>query len=127
MPQIPIIVPLIVVGLVVGSIVKSKSLKISKKKLASASLVAGVLNSVHAYLLYSLASAQTAARVTGATRTAFASTSEGAFVVASFLAGPLIVLLVLGIAMAYVRIRRGEEPEELPEQAPEEEPTLTPS
>lgn len=127
MPQIPIIVPLIVVGLVVGSIVKSKSLRISKKKLASASLVAGLLNSIHAYLLYSLAPAQTAPRFAGATMTAPASTSEVAFVAASFLVGPLVVLLVLGIAMAYVRIRRGEEPEGLPEQAPEEEPTLTPS
>jgi hypothetical protein len=128
MPQIPIIVPLIVVGLVVGSIVKSKSPGISKKKLASASLVAGLLNSIHAYLLYLLAPAQTATRVTGAARTAsLASTSEEAFVAASFLAGFLIVLLVLGIAMAYVRIRRGEELAEVPELATEEEPTLTPS
>jgi hypothetical protein len=128
MPQIPIIVPLIVVGLVVGSIVKSKSPRISKRKLASASLVAGLLNSIHAYLLYSLAPAQTATRVTGAPTTAsLAPTSEGAFVAASFLAAFLIVLLVLGIALAYVRIRRGEELEEVPEQASEEEPTLTPS
>ena len=128
MPQIPIIVPLIVVGLVVGSIIKSKSPRISKKKLASASLVAGLLNSIHAYLLYSLAPAQTAARFTGAPTTALlAPTSEGAFVAASFLAAFLIVLLVLGIALAYVRIRRGEELVEAPELAAEEEPTLTPS
>lgn len=125
MPQIPIIVPLIVVGLVVGSILKSKSPMISKKKFASASVVAGLLNSIYAYLLYLLTPTQTA---TGFTRTAsLAPTSEGAFVLASFLAAFLIVLLVLGIAMAYVRIRRGEELEEFPEQASEEEPTLTPS
>ena len=125
MPQIPIIVPLIVVGLVVGSILKSKSPMISKKKFASASVVAGLLNSIYAYLLYLLTTAQTA---TGFTRTAsLAPTSEGAFVVASFLAAFLIVLLVLGVAMAYVRTRRGEELEEFPEQASEEEPTLTPS
>jgi hypothetical protein len=56
-----------------------------------------------------------------------ASTSEGAFVASSFLAAFLIVLLVLGIALAYVRIRRGEELVEAPELAAEEEPTLTPS
>jgi hypothetical protein len=125
MPQIPIIAPLIVVGLVVGSILKSKSSRISKKKFASTSLVAGLLNSIHAYLLYLLTPAQTA---TGFTRTAsLAPTSEEAFVVASFLAAFLIVLLVLGIAMAYARIRREEGLEEVPEQASEEEPTLTPS
>ena len=125
MSQIPIIAPLIVVGLVVGSILKSKSSRISKKKFASTSVVAGLLNSIHAYLLYLLTPAQTA---TGFTRTAsLAPTSEEAFVVASFLAAFLIVLLVLGIAMAYVRIRREEELEEFPEQASEEEPTLTPS
>ena len=128
MPQIPIIIPLIVVGLVVGSILKSKSSKISKKKLASASLVVGLLNSVYAYLLYSLAPTQTATRFAGAARTAsLAPTSQEAFVAASFLAGFLTVLLVLGVAMAYVRIRRGEELEEIPEQDSEEEPTLTPS
>jgi uncharacterized membrane protein len=132
MPQIPIIVPLIVVGLVVGSILKSKSSRISKKKFASASVVAGLLNSIHAYLLYSLAPTQTATRVTGVPTggppvEGLASTSLGAFLVASFLAAFLIVLLVLGIAMAYVRIRRGEELEEVPEQDSEEEPTLTSS
>jgi len=133
MPQIPIIVPLIVVGLVVGSIVKFKSPRISKKKLASASLVAGLLNSIHAYLLYLLAPAQIPTRVTGIPTTGptalegFASTSEVSFVAASFLAAFLIVLLVLGIALAYVRIRRGEELVEIPEQTPEAEPTLTPS
>jgi F0F1-type ATP synthase assembly protein I len=50
-----------------------------------------------------------------------------AFVASSFLAAFLIVLLVLGIALAYVRIRRGEELVEAPELAAEEEPTLTPS
>lgn len=125
MPQIPIIVPLIVVGLVVGSIIKSKSPMISKKKFASASVVAGLLNSIHAYLLYLLTPAQTATRFT---KTAsLASTSEEAFVAASFLAGFLIVLLVLGVAMAYVRIRKEEELEEVSEQVSEEEPTLAPS
>ena len=132
MPQIPIIVPLIVVGLVVGSMLKSKSPKISRKRLASASLVAGLLNSIHAYLLYLLTPTRTAYSATGAPTggpplQGLASTSVGAFVASSFLAAFLIVLLVIGIAMAYVRIRRGEELVEAPELAAEEEPTLTPS
>jgi hypothetical protein len=132
MPQVPIIVPLIVVGLVVGSILKSKSPKISRRRLASASLVAGLLNSIHAYLLYLLTPTRTAASFGGAAAGALplqglASTSEWAFVAASFLAAFLIVLLVIGIAMAYARARRGEELVEAPELAAEEEPTLTPS
>jgi hypothetical protein len=132
MPQIPVIVPLIVVGLVLGAIVKSKRARISKRKLASASLVAGLLNSTHAYLLYSLAPTQTVASVTGVPTGAppmegLAFASEEAFVAASFLAALLIVLLVLGIAMVYVRLRRGEELVEVPEQTPEAEPALTPS
>jgi hypothetical protein len=38
-----------------------------------------------------------------------------------------MVLLVFGIAMVYVRIRRSEELVEAPELVAEEEPTLTPS
>jgi formate hydrogenlyase subunit 3/multisubunit Na+/H+ antiporter MnhD subunit len=131
MPQIPIIVPLIVVGLVIGSILKSKSPKISRKKLASASLVAGLLNSIHAYLLYSLTPTRTAASFGGAATGAppmggLASTSEVAFVATSFLSAFLMILLVLGIAVAYVRIRRSEELDEAPEQTSEAEPTITP-
>jgi hypothetical protein len=54
-------------------------------------------------------------------------TSWIAFVAGSFFTGFLIVLAVLGIAMVYGRVRKGEELEELPELAPEGEPTLTPS
>ena len=133
MPQIPIIVPLIVVGLVVGSTIKSKSPRISKKKLASASVAAGLLNSVHAYLLYLFAPVQIPTRVTGIPTTGttalegFASTSEASFVVASFLAAFLIVLLVLGVAMAYARVGRGEELRETAELTSEEEAALTAS
>jgi hypothetical protein len=132
MPQIPIIVPLIVVGLVFGATIRSKSSRISKRKLASASLAAGLLNSVHAYLLHSLAPTQTTARVTEVLTGAplvggLGSASEEAFIAASFLAALLMVLLVLGIAMAYVRIRGGEEPAEALEQTSETEPALIPS
>jgi hypothetical protein len=131
MPQIPIIVPLIVVGLVVGSILKSKSPRISRKRLASASLVAGLLNSIHAYLLYSLTPTRTAVSATRVPMGAppmegLASTSEGGFIAGSFLSAFLMILLVLGIAMAYVRIRRSEELDEAPEQTSEAKPTITP-
>jgi len=133
MPQIPIIVPLIVVGLAVGSTIKSKGPRISKKKLASASLAAGLLNSIHAYLLYLLAPVQIPTSVTGipttgpTALTGFAPTSEVPFVVASFLAAFLMVLLVLGVAMAYARVGRGEELREAAEVTSEEGAVLRPS
>lgn len=133
MPQIPIILPLIVIGLVVGSTIKSKSPRISKKKLASASVVGGLLNSIQAYFLYLLAPAQIPSRVTGIPPTeltalqGFASTSEVSFLVASFLAAFLMVLLVLGVAMVYARVGRGEELREIAEITSEEEAVLRPS
>lgn len=133
MPQIPIIIPLIVVGLVVGSTIKSKSTRISKKKLTSASLAAGLLNSIHAYLLYLLVPAQIPTRLTGIVTTGttalegFAATSEVPLVVASFLTGFLMVFLVLGVAMAYARVGRGEEFREAAKMTPEEEAALSPS
>jgi len=132
MPQIPIITPLIVLGLVFGSALKSKSRGISKKKLASASLAAGVLNSIHAYLLYLLTPTRLAVPFAGIPTTSataiegFASTSEVSFVGASFLAAFLMVFLVLGVAMAYARVGRGEELREAEEVTPEEA-TLTAS
>jgi len=133
MPEIPIIVPLIVVGLVVGSIVKSKNPKISKKKLGSASLAAGLLNSIYAYLIYSLVPTQVAAGAAGvpqggpAMPIGLASTSVVSFVAASFLAAFLLVPLVLGVAAAYARVRKREEIEEAAGVASEEEAGLTPN
>jgi len=130
MPEIPIIVPLIVVGLVVGSILKSKDPTISKKKLGSASLVAGLLNSVYAYLMYSLVPTQIAAGAAGvpqggpAMPTGLASTSVVSFTAASFLAAFLLVLLVLGVAAIYARVGKREEIEEAAEVASEEEAAL---
>jgi uncharacterized membrane protein len=133
MPQIPIIIPLIVVGLVVGSIVKSRSPRISKKKLAWASLVAGLLNSIYAYLTYSLVptqiptGAQSVLQGRSPSPTGLASTSVVSFVAASFLAAFIMVLLVLGVAIAYARIRKGEESREAAETTSEEEAALTSS
>jgi len=129
MPEIPIIIPVIVAGLAVGSVIKSKSPRISKKKFASASLVAGSLNAVYAYLVYMFTP-----RVTFPTGTTLprgsltsTSTSELPFVGASFLTGFLIVSAILGIAIVYARIHRGGELEEVPELSSEEESTLRPS
>jgi len=121
MPQIPIVIPVIVAGITVGSVMKSKSSTISKRKLISASLVAGLLNAIHAYVVNSLSSQQT---FVARANFSVPQTSWIPFVVASLLGGFLIVLAVLGIAMIYARVRRGAE-EELPELAPE--PKLTPS
>ena len=139
MPQIPIILPMIILGLVVGSIIKSQSPRISKKKLASASLGAGLLNSIHAYLLYLLTPAQSAAGSTGVPPTGtftppttgalpqgIASTSEASFVAASFLTAFLVVLLVLGVAALYARVGKGEDFQEAAEvtsETSEEEAT----
>jgi len=117
MPEIPIIIPVVVAGLAVGSVIKSKSPRISKKKLASASLVAGLLNAVHAYLLYLFA------RGLSVQNLFILPSSELAFVMASLLAGFLIVFAILGIAVAYARIRKGEELE-VTELSSEEESML---
>ena len=125
MPQIPVLIPVIVAGLAVGSVIKSKTPRISKKKLLSASLVAGLLNGVYAYVVYSFSPRQASFR--GAS-SAFSipSTSWDVFVATSVLSGFLVVLAVLGIAMVYARTRKGEEIEELSQLTSEEEPTLTP-
>jgi hypothetical protein len=130
MPQVPIIIPVIVAGIAVGSVIKSKSPKISRRKLASASLAAGLLNAVHAYVVDMISPRQTFTRAASSaipTQFSAITTSPVGLVVASFLAGFLIVVGVLGIAIVYVRIRKEEEPEEPSEPASEEEPALTAS
>jgi formate hydrogenlyase subunit 3/multisubunit Na+/H+ antiporter MnhD subunit len=121
MPQIPIIIPVIVAGIAVGSVIKSQSPRISRRKLMSASLVAGLLNAINAYAVDYLTPRQTFA---GASFTV-PQTSWIVFVVASFIGGFLIVLAVLGIAMIYARRGKGTE-EELPELLSETEPKVTP-
>jgi len=123
MPEISIIIPMIVTGVAVGSLIRSKSPRISKRMLVSASLIAGLLNGVYGYVVYSFSPQPTFPRGVSF----IAQTSWVEFVVGSFLAGFFIVLAVLGIAMMYARIRKGEELEELPELASEQESKLTPS
>jgi predicted cobalt transporter CbtA len=130
MPQIPIIIPVIVAGIAVGSAIKSQT-RISRRKLMSASLVAGVLNAINAYVVNSLSPQQTFTRAsfTGAqaANISFPQTSWIVFVVASFIGGFLIVLGVLGIAMIYARKGEGAEQEELSELVPQPELKVTPS
>lgn len=131
MPQVPVIIPVIVTGLVVGWAMKSKTPRISKKMLMSASLVAGVLNVAYVYSLQLLMpqvfSPGFPSRLSQAVSSSeFAATSQLTFMVSSFLAGFLIVLAVLGIAMAYARRRKGEELAEVPGLTSEEESTLKP-
>ena len=123
MPQIPIIIPVIVAGIAVGSVIKSESPRISKRKLMLASLVAGLLNAINAYVVDSLTPRQTFAGASFSVP----QTSWIVFVAASFIGGFLIVLAVLGIAMIYARRGKGAEQEELPELVSETEPKVTPS
>ena len=120
MPQVPIILPLIVLGITVGSLIKAKGQTLSKKRLFSASVASGLLNTAHAYALFLMFPPQATARVTFALRTV----SEPVYLSASFATGFLVVVAVLGIGMVYARFRRGKEPEEEPQLSPAQESEL---
>ncbi len=102
MPQIPIMIPILVTGVLVGSIIKSKTQRVSKKKLASASIVSGLLNAGYAYLTYILVPQQTFRGFTAP------RASELGYVASSLIVGVLVVLAVVGIGLLYARFRRGE-------------------
>jgi hypothetical protein len=102
MPQVPIIVPIIITGLVLGGIIKAQKAQISKKRLAGVSLASGLLNSAYAHVEYLLTPQQVTFRGFTIQRTAG---SEYGFVIASFLAGFLIVVAVIGIGLIYARLR----------------------
>ena len=128
MPQIPIIIPVIVAGLAVGSAIRSENPRISRRKLLSASGVAGLLNAVYGYFVYLFSPEQPSFRGTFSIPTTaqvsfVPTTPEVPFVIASFLTGCLIVLVVLGIAMVYARGSKEGEPAEITEVTPEQEPT----
>jgi hypothetical protein len=114
------LIPLIITGLVVGSMVKGH--KVSKKKLAGAAVLSGVLNGAQAYLIYLLTPQPTfisAGGASAAASTFFQSTavvalrgaSEVDFAISSILAGILIVLVIVGIAKLYAGSRGGTEEE----------------
>jgi hypothetical protein len=126
MPQVPIIVPVVITGIVLGAIIKNQKPGISKRKLTGAAVVSGLLNSVYAYVEYLLTPQQVTFRGFTIARPAG---SEYAFVIASFLAGFLIVIAVIGIGLLYARFRKSEiteEEVESPELNSEEESQLKP-
>lgn len=128
MPTAPILIPLIIAGLMLGSLLASQTRKLSKKKLLGVSAVAGFLNMADAYLVYTLFPASTYARFggggftggssagfTGGSSSGFqfrAASSEGSFLILSFITGLVIVLAVVGIALAYSRHKVGGSQEE---------------
>lgn len=126
MPQVPIIVPVVITGIVLGTIIKNQKPWISKRKLTGAAVVSGLLNSVYAYVEYLLTPQQVTFRGLTIARPAG---SEYGFVIASFLAGFLIVIAVIGIGLLYARFRKSEiteEEVESPELNSEEESQLKP-
>ena len=139
MPTIPTVIPLIVAGVLLGSLLVSEKRKISKKRLLGVSLVGGLLNAANAFVVYTLFPPTTFSRLgggafgggafAGATftgsstfqfRGAAGATSEPSFLLLSFLTGLLIVIVVVGAALAYVRYKGGHMEEELGETKEEE-------
>jgi hypothetical protein len=121
MPQAPIIIPLIITGLFFGSLLKHRAKSISKKSVAIASVAAGLLNGVHAYLLDIMSPQPT---TTFTTRASFALQPAATvpFVISAIGVGILIVLLVIGVAAIYRRFSRGTEEEEpVTEEKPADE------
>jgi hypothetical protein len=123
MPQEPIIIPIIIAGITLGSLLVSQTHKLSKKKLLGVSLLSGALNAGNAFLVYQLMPPPTFTRVATQFRAAATAGSENTFFVSSFLAGFLIVLAIVGIALVYARFR-GPKPLEEEEESRLEEPKL---
>jgi hypothetical protein len=137
MPTIPIVIPLIIAGITLGSLLVSQTRKISKKKILGVSLLGGLLNAANAYIVYTLFPPITFPRFGGGTftggaqtftgsttfqfRAAAGATSETSFVTLSFLTGLLIVLAVVGIALAYARYKGGKPQDETEETEQETE------
>jgi cytochrome bd-type quinol oxidase subunit 2 len=109
MPQVPIIVPVVITGIVLGSMIRSQKSRISKKKLALSAVLSGLLNAAYAYAEYLLTPQQVTFRGITVQRTAG---SEYGFMIASFLAGFLVVIAVIGIGLLYARFRKTEMTEE---------------
>jgi hypothetical protein len=99
--QTPIIIPLIVAGMLLGSLWQNKTLTGVWKKTLLFAAIAGLLNSVNAFLVGYL-------RISGAD----SSNGQVANIVSSGLAGFLIVLAVFVSAAGVIRHRRGEELEQ---------------
>jgi hypothetical protein len=135
MPTTPTVIPLIVAGLMLGSLLVSGKRKVSKKKLVGVSLVGGLLNAANAFIVYTLfpptalsrfgggnfgGSSFAGATFTGSSTFQFrgaaaGATSETSFLLLSFITGLLIVIVVVGAALIYVRYKGGHMEEELGE------------
>jgi len=117
-----------------GSLLASQTRKLSKKKLLGVSSIAGLLNMANAYLVYTLFPATTYARFggggfTGGSSSGYAfraagASSEGSFLILSFITGLVIVLAVVGTALAYARHKVGGSQEETEGPKLEEETRL---
>lgn len=135
MPQPSMIIPIVIVGILVGSILVSKDTKITRKRLLYASLLSGVLNTAYGYLLYQIYPPRTFTPRAGTTFTGggtfagggtftgggAASGAQLEFLVGSFLAGFLVVLVTIGIALVYARYRKRSTTEETEESEQPEE------
>jgi len=115
MPQLPVIIPMIVTGLLVGSMIRNAGRGISKKKIGGASVLSGLLNGVEAYVANLLIPQPTSTFIRAGSTVSFTvpaaarQSSELVFYISSVLAGILIPLVIVGIAMLYSRGRQGGE------------------
>ena len=95
MPTIPMIVPLLVTGILFGYILRTKKTNVGRKLTALGCLLGGVGNAVNGAILYLFQSqATTGPSIPPFVRQASAQTPVS-FLILSFVAGALIVLLVL--------------------------------
>ena len=140
MPTIPTMIPLIVAGIVLGSLLVSEKRKITRKKLLGVSLLGGLLNAANALIIYMLfpppttfsrfaggnfgGGAFAGGTFTGSStfqfRGAAGATSETSFIALSFITGLLVVIVIIGSALAYVRYKTPKGEEE-PEESDKEE------
>jgi len=138
MPTAPIIIPLIVSGLMLGSLLASQKRRLSKKRILGISVITGLLNAANAYVVYTLfpptvtrfgggaftGGTFTGGTFAGATPGSFqfrggGASSEGSFLLLSFITGVVIVLAVVGIALLYAR-HKSQEPEKETEESKSE-------
>jgi hypothetical protein len=115
MPEIPIIIPIVITGLLVGSLLKSRSQKISRKKLGLASLLSGALNCGWAYVLILITPTRTrqfsggGGGFQGARFAQAGVFGQTPFVITSFIVGLIFVPAIIGIALFYVRFKSRTE------------------
>jgi hypothetical protein len=141
MPTTPTVIPLIVAGLILGSLLVSEKRKMSKKKFLGVSLLGGLLNAANAFIVYTLFPPTTFSRFGGGNfgggsfaggtftgsstfRGAAGASSETSFLLLSFITGLLIVIVVVGVALAYVRYKGAKGEEQLDETGEEEQEEL---